>query len=115
MLTERRSFIPYLMRVNFNTTNATELARALSRRGYLWRPRLLINCQQLDCLRDRGVCYFVSQLLLLHRAGAKILLANVDPTLYRALNILHLNSVLHIVSAQPAPQPETWPSWRPAA
>ncbi|MCB2379578.1 hypothetical protein LGH70_18425 [Hymenobacter sp. BT635] len=89
---------PYLIRVNLDEIKPMELARMLMRYSKLRRPRLLIDCQSLRCLRTRGVAYFASQLLTLQAAGAKVLLRNVDPFLLRTLRLLQLDKVLQIDS-----------------
>ncbi|TGE28257.1 STAS domain-containing protein [Hymenobacter metallicola] len=89
-------FTPYIIRVNFDEIKPMELARMLMRYNKLRRPRLLIDCQSLRCLRTRGVAYFASQLLTLQASGAKVLLRNVDPVLHRTLQVLHLDKVFQI-------------------
>ncbi|PJJ60825.1 STAS domain-containing protein [Hymenobacter chitinivorans] len=96
-------FTPYLIRVNFDEIKPMELARLLLRYNKLRRPRLLIDCQSLRCLRTRGVAYFASQLLTLQASGAKVLLRNVDPLLLRTLRVLHLDKVFQIDSDEGAP------------
>ena len=109
-LTTATDFTPYLIRVNFDEMKPMELARLLMRYNKLRRPRLLIDCQSLRCLRTRGVGYFASQLLTLHASGAKVLLRNVDAQLLRTLRVLHLDKVFQIDQDTPATQPpgDTW-------
>ncbi len=64
------------------------------------RPRLLIDCGALKCLRTLGVSYVVSELLVLHNAGADVWLHNVDPVLARCLHLLQLSRLFH--TAAPA-------------
>jgi anti-anti-sigma regulatory factor len=99
-------FTPYLIRVNFDEIKPIELARMLMRYNKLKRPRLLIDCQSLRCLRTRGVAYFVSQLLTLQAAGAKVLLRNVDPLLHRSLRVLGLDHVFQVDSLHESPSPD---------
>ncbi|MCB2408687.1 STAS domain-containing protein [Hymenobacter lucidus] len=89
-------YTPYLIRVNFNEIKPMELARMLMRYSKLRRPRLLIDCQNIKCVRTRGVAYFVSQLLTLQAAGAKVLLCNPDPILRRILRVLHLENTFQL-------------------
>jgi anti-anti-sigma regulatory factor len=93
------NFTPYLIRVNPDQTNCKELARHLLRTCPVRRPRLVIDCQDLQCVRRYGVSYFVSQLLTLHGAGAQVLLQNVPPTLQRCLHLLGLDQVFHLSPA----------------
>lgn len=105
LTTSAYDFTPYLIRVNFDEIKPMELARLLMRYNKLRRPRLLIDCQSLRCLRTRGVAYFASQLLTLQASGAKVLLRNVDPLLLRTLRVLHLDKVFQIDQDTPASHP----------
>ncbi|QDA61553.1 hypothetical protein [Hymenobacter jejuensis] len=72
-----------------------QMARELNRRPELPRPHLLVDCSRLQCVRQYGVSHFVSQLLLLHQAGAYIVLRNVDPVLMRCLELLKVSHLFH--------------------
>ena len=91
-----RTWAPRLIRLNFDPTNPTRFARTLTRCAALSRPRLLINCEHLVCLRTHGVAHFVSHLLLLHHSGATVILYNVSPALFRLLHLLRLDTVLRV-------------------
>jgi anti-anti-sigma regulatory factor len=97
-ISSSNDYTPYLIRINFDDVKPIELARMLMRYNKLRRPRLLIDCQSLRCLRTRGVAYFISQLLTLQAAGAKVLLRNVDPLLHRSLRVLRLDNVFQVDS-----------------
>ncbi|RYU77201.1 STAS domain-containing protein [Hymenobacter persicinus] len=96
------NFTPYLIRVDLDAVNCPELARNILSHQPLRRPRLIVDCQCLRCLRTRGVAHFVSQLLLLHQAGAQVLLLNVPNLLRRCLRLLRLE---HTFQLEPTPSP----------
>jgi anti-sigma B factor antagonist len=60
------------------------------------RPRLLIDCGSLPCLRTHGVAHLASYLLLLHQTGAKLRLYNVSPSLHYMLYLLRLDTVFRV-------------------
>jgi len=62
-------------------------------------PPLYIDCGSLVCQRTLGVSHVVSQLLLLHRAGARIWLRNVNAPLRRCLHLLQLEELFHLAAA----------------
>jgi anti-anti-sigma regulatory factor len=62
-------------------------------------PPLYIDCSSLVCQRTLGVSHVVSQLLLLHRAGARIWLRNVNAPLRRCLHLLQLEELFHLTVA----------------
>lgn len=80
-----------LISVSLATIDATLLARILLQP----HPRLLIDCGAQPCRRGLGVCYLLSQLLLLRLQGASVWLCNVDPLLHRCLQGLGLHVVFH--------------------
>ncbi|MBC6698544.1 STAS domain-containing protein [Hymenobacter puniceus] len=82
--------------VDVNLADPVEVVRSLRKRNPTERPNLLIDCQQLRCLRTRGVSFLVSQLLLARAAGAELLLYNVGPTLLRVLQLLQLQQLFRI-------------------
>ncbi|PJJ61035.1 STAS domain-containing protein [Hymenobacter chitinivorans] len=84
--------------VNLDTTPATQLVRRLQRTRQA-PPRLLIDCGSLRCLRTLGVSHVISELLVLHRAGAHVWLRNVNPVLYHCLALLKLTDVFHLLPA----------------
>ncbi|MGI4760195.1 MAG: hypothetical protein ACRYF0_05785 [Janthinobacterium lividum] len=59
-------------------------------------PPLSIDCSRLVCQRTLGVSHVVSQLLLLHRTGARIWLRNVNAPLRRCLHLLRLEALFHL-------------------
>ncbi|GAB2793895.1 anti-anti-sigma regulatory factor [Hymenobacter luteus] len=77
--------------VNLDSMTATQVAGTLPGRGPQPRPRLLIDCGTLQCLRTLGVSYVVSELLVLRKAGADVWLHNVGPVLARCLHLLQLS------------------------
>ncbi|TGD79642.1 STAS domain-containing protein [Hymenobacter wooponensis] len=82
-----------LMAINLDVVEATQIARALARDAQRPRPQLIVDCGHLKCLRTLGVSHVISELLVLHKAGANILLRNVDPALQRCLSLLKLTRV----------------------
>ncbi|MFD1873049.1 hypothetical protein [Hymenobacter bucti] len=79
--------------VNLDEVEATFVVRDLG----LDAPQLLIDCSRLRCLRQLGVSYVVSQLLVLHQGGARVFLVNVDPVLHRCLRLLRLDTLFPLV------------------
>ncbi|KAA9338599.1 hypothetical protein F0P96_07170 [Hymenobacter busanensis] len=98
--TSRRHPTARIVRVNFNAIAPVELARTLAQDPDIQRKPLyvLIDCDDVRCLRTHGVCHFVSQLLLMRRAGVQIMLHNVGNTLARALRLLHLDVVFELAA-----------------
>jgi anti-anti-sigma factor len=92
--------LPPAYLVDVNVTDPIQLARRLHAATPDQRPRLLIDCQQLRCLRTRGVSYLVSQLLLTRAVGADVLLYNVAPTLERMFHLLRLHRLFTIWPVQ---------------
>ncbi|QNH63744.1 STAS domain-containing protein [Hymenobacter sediminicola] len=90
--------------VDVNTADPVQLVRRLNSVATddTERPCLLINCQQLRCLRTRGVSFLVSQLLLTRAAGADVLLYNVGPVLERVLRLLRLDQLFQLWPASTA-------------
>jgi len=84
--------------LDFNAVDPLEVARSLSQITGVSHKCLLISCDNLACLRRYGVCFFVSQLLLMRTYGITILLRRVRPELGRALRILHLDTIFRILA-----------------
>lgn len=59
-------------------------------------PRLLVDCGNQPCRRSLGMCYFLSQLLLLRQRGASVWLRNADPQLRRCLRQLGLQAAFFL-------------------
>ncbi|MGI4874560.1 MAG: hypothetical protein ACRYFX_25680 [Janthinobacterium lividum] len=81
-----------LLSVNLAAVDAALLARMLLQP----QPQLLIDCGAQPCRRSLGVCYFLSQLLLLRQRGASVWLCNVDPLLRRHLRQLGLEALFFL-------------------
>lgn len=77
-----------LIPVSLAAVDAALLARILVQP----HPQLLIDCGAQPCRRQLGVCYFLSQLVLLRQRGASAWLCNVDALLHRYLRQLGLDS-----------------------
>ncbi len=90
---------PPLVKLRIDPSNPVRSARTLARCAAMRRPRLLIDCGHLPCLRTHGVAHLVSHLLLLHQAGAKLLLHNVSPSLHHLLRLLRLDTVFRVYPA----------------
>ncbi|TGE28133.1 hypothetical protein [Hymenobacter metallicola] len=99
-VTSKFSPLPILpvMSINLDTTAATELVRTLQRTRQRY-PRLLIDCGNLKCLRTLGVSHVISELLILHRAGAHVWLRNVTPVLHHCLALLKLTALFRTLPA----------------
>lgn len=81
-----------LISVNLAAVDAALLARILLQP----HPQLLIDCGAQPCRRGLGVCYFLSQLLLLRQRGASVWLSNVDPLLRCHLRQLGLEALFSL-------------------
>lgn len=79
-----------LLTVDLDAVDVERLAQALAGKP---RVQLMVDCHTLRCQRTLGVSHVVSQLLQLRRSGASIWLHNVNPTLKRCLQMLHLNDL----------------------
>lgn len=88
--------LPRVYTVDFDHIDAVQLADRLYHSDTRQRPQFLIDCRRLACLRTRGVNFLVSQLLLTKRAGADLLLYNVDAALSKTLRLLQLDRVFNI-------------------
>ena len=84
--------ITSLIPVSLAAIDAPLLARILLQP----HPQLLIDCQAQPCRRNIGVCYFLSQLLLLRQRGASVWLCHVDPHLRNHLRQLGLESAFFL-------------------
>ena len=60
-------------------------------------PQVLIDCQAQPCRQNVGVCYFLSQLLMLRQQGASVWLSNVDASLRSNLRQLGLEAAFLLV------------------
>jgi anti-anti-sigma regulatory factor len=76
-----------LLPVNLAMVDAAHLGRILQHQP----ASLLIDCGTLPYQRTLGICFLVSQLLLLRQSGATVHLRNVSPVLQRCLHKLHLS------------------------
>ncbi|WP_229728902.1 hypothetical protein, partial [Hymenobacter glacieicola] len=88
----------YISNLNLDKTDVPELVRQIARRPQLPRPRFIVDCATQQCLRKLGISHFISQLLLLHNAGGRVVLRNVSPVLQRCLALLKLDKLFHYSS-----------------
>jgi anti-anti-sigma regulatory factor len=84
---------PIARTATVNLDNAEAVRRLCARPQC---PPLYIDCAHLVCQRTLGVSHVVSQLLTLHRAGARIWLRNVNAPLRRCLRLLQLEALFHL-------------------
>jgi anti-anti-sigma regulatory factor len=84
---------PIARTATVNLDNVAAVQRLCARRQC---PPLYIDCAKLVCQRTLGVSHVVSQLLTLHRAGARIWLRNVNAPLRRCLRLLRLEALFHL-------------------
>lgn len=89
--------IAALTSVDLDAVEATHFVRALAQQPQLRPPHLVIDCSRLKCLRNLGVSYVVSQLLIFHQSGARVFLRNVEPVLRRCLHLLRLDNLFSII------------------
>ena len=80
--------VPALLPINLAAVDATHLMRILAQP----RAQLLVDCGALPCQRTLGICFLVSQLLVLRQHGARVWLRNASPVLLRCLQKLNLGS-----------------------
>jgi anti-anti-sigma regulatory factor len=74
--------------INLAEVDAAHLVRILVRA----HVQLLVDCGTLPCQRTLGICFLVSQLLVLRQGGANMRLHNASPVLRRCLHKLGLSS-----------------------
>lgn len=86
---------PIARTATVNLDDAAAVQRFCARRQC---PPLYIDCSSLVCQRTLGVSHVVSQLLTLHRAGARIWLRNVNAPLRRCLHLLRLEALFHLAA-----------------
>ena len=79
--------------INLAEVDAAHLMRILARPPV----QLLVDCDTLSCQRTLGVCFVVSQLLVLRQGGASVRLHNASPVLRRCLHKLGLSSFFLLV------------------
>lgn len=96
---------PVVLTIDLNTTDPVALTQQLVGNQPGSQPQLLIDCRHLQCLRTLGVSHLVSQLLLVRRAGAQVLLRNVGPVLHRVLCLLRLDEVFEVQPSGPNARP----------
>lgn len=77
-----------LLPINLAEVNAAHLVRILAQPHL----RLLVDCGTLPCQRTLGICYLVSQLLVLRQSGASVWLCNTSPVLRHCLQKLKLSA-----------------------
>ncbi len=87
------SFTP----VDLDSVEAIDFMRVLAQQPQSAAPHLIIDCSRLKCLRNLGVSYVVSQLLVFHQSGARVFLRNVQPALQRCLHLLRLDALFPII------------------
>lgn len=84
---------PALLPVDLAAVDAGQLVYTLRPPGPGQPPaQLLVDCGALPYQRTLGVCFLVSQLLVLHQSGARVWLRNVSPVLRHCLQLLQLNA-----------------------
>lgn len=79
--------------LNLDVSDATQVARFLTRHPSPVGHFISVNCQQVRNFKDHGVCHVISQLLVLRAAGSHVCLHHVDHTFHRALRLLQLTSL----------------------
>jgi anti-anti-sigma regulatory factor len=84
---------PPLLAINLATVDATHLVQILKQQPL----SLLVDCGALPCQRTLGICFLVSQLLILRQTGSRIHLRNVSSVLQRCLQRLHISSLFTLV------------------
>jgi anti-anti-sigma regulatory factor len=77
-----------LLPVNLAEVDAAHLVRILAQP----RAQLVVDCGALPYQRTLGLCFLVSQLVILRQSGAHVWLRNVSPVLLRCLHTLKLSS-----------------------
>jgi hypothetical protein len=81
-----------LLPVNLAAVDAAHLVRILAQSPV----QLLVDCGALPCQRTLGICFLISQLLVLRQGGASVWLRNASPLLRRCLQKLQLGSCFHL-------------------
>jgi anti-anti-sigma regulatory factor len=83
-----------LLPVNLAEVDAAHLVRILPHPP----TPLLVDCGSLPCQRTLGICFLVSQLLVLRQSGATVYLRNASPVLLRCLQKLQLSSIFPLAA-----------------
>lgn len=78
--------------VNLAAVDAAQVVRMLPHPP----AALVVDCGALPCQRTLGVCFLVSQLLVLRQSGATVWLRNASPVLRRCLHTLQLSAVFRL-------------------
>ncbi|GAA4369352.1 hypothetical protein GCM10023185_42920 [Hymenobacter saemangeumensis] len=105
MITSFQAFLPaagshsHIASLDLDAVDAVHMARGLRMNPQHSRPHFFIDCSSLSCQRNLGVSHVVSQLLLLHQAGASIWLRNVNAPLRHCLELLQLSQLFHVEAA----------------
>ena len=84
------------LKLDFNALNPLQAVQSLSRITSISTKRLLIDCENLTCVRELGVSYFASILLQIRLHGVTPVLQRVPPSLERALCLLKLDELFSI-------------------
>jgi anti-anti-sigma regulatory factor len=75
--------------INLAAVDAAHLGRILPQAP----AALLVDCGALPCQRTHGICFLVSQLLVLRQTGARVWLHNTSPVLRHCLHKLQISSL----------------------
>jgi hypothetical protein len=75
--------------INLAAVDAAQLGHILPQAP----AALLVDCNALPCQRTHGICFLVSQLLVLRQTGARVWLHNASPVLRNCLHKLHISSL----------------------
>jgi hypothetical protein len=97
--------------LNLDVTDATQVARFLTRHPSPVGHFISVNCQQVRGFKEQGVCHVISQLLLLRAAGSHVCLHHVGRTFHRALRLLQLTPLFEVRRHSRLPaQPRSCPN-----
>jgi hypothetical protein len=80
---------PVPLPINLAAVDAAYLGRILPQPP----AALLVDCGALPCQRTHGICFLVSQLLVLRQSGAHVWLHNASPMLRHCLRKLQIISL----------------------
>lgn len=80
---------PVPLPINLAAVDAAHLGRILQHPP----AALLVDCGALPCQRTLGICFLVSQLLVLRQSGAHVWLHNASPVLQHCLRKLKVISL----------------------
>lgn len=92
------SFVPAAHELHPIDLDAQDARQILTTLAADATPHVVVECATLQSLRTRGVSHVISQLLILHQAGARVFLRNCPLVLQRCLHLLRLQQLFPLLA-----------------